>query len=249
MSDAFDAKAQWFDDHYSTTRGRVRLTLLLERLGAILPPPPAKVLDAGGGSGVVSVPLAERGYDVTLLDPSDGMLRIAREHADARGVELTIEQGAIDNARVARIGAFDAICCHAVLMYVEDPLSALATLRSVAKEGAVLSLLEKNRDGLSMRPGLKGDYVEASRVLDDPIASGNLGIPNRSRSFDEWHRLLDGARWHVESWVGIRLFSDGAPDHLPAERFDELVALEREAGRRDTYRSIARLIHIAARGV
>ena len=44
-----------------------------------LPPAPATVLDVGGGAGHQSFPLAEAGYDVTLLDPSQAMLDKARE--------------------------------------------------------------------------------------------------------------------------------------------------------------------------
>jgi hypothetical protein len=37
----FTGKSDWFDDHYrTTTRGRVRLQLVLDRLEPRLPPPP-----------------------------------------------------------------------------------------------------------------------------------------------------------------------------------------------------------------
>lgn len=49
-SEAFDQKARWFDNHSASVRGRVRLTLVLERLAEIPPPSPASVIDAGGGS-------------------------------------------------------------------------------------------------------------------------------------------------------------------------------------------------------
>jgi S-adenosylmethionine-dependent methyltransferase len=245
----FDDRAEWFDAHYGTTRGRVRLQLVLERLHETLPPPPARVLDVGGGSGVVAVPLAEQGYAVTLLDPSEGMLEVARTRIEAAGVELTIIHGSIDDIAASTKGSFDAICCHAVLMYVDDADGALHVLRSAARDGAVLSLLEKNREGLAIRPGLRGDYLEALRVLDDPVAAGNLGIPNRSRSMEEWRGLLDAAGWRFDSAVGIRLFSDLADDDLADEAFEQLVRLEREAGRHDRYRAVARLIHLSATAV
>ncbi len=134
-------------------------------------------------------------------------------------------------------------------MYVDDPGGSLKVLRSMARDGAVLSLLEKNRDGLAMRPGLRGDHEEALRVLDDPVAAGNLGIPNRSRSMEEWRGLLDDTGWRLDSAAGIRLFSDLADDDLPDEAFEQLLRLEREAGRRDPYRAIARLIHLSATAV
>jgi SAM-dependent methyltransferase len=244
---SFDDKAEWFDEHYDTTRGRVRLTLLLERLAETLPPPPASVLDVGGGTAIVAVPLAERGYRVTMLEPSDGMLEVARGRIAASDADVDVIQGGIEAVTDLVTGPFDAICCHAVLLYLDGPPHQhLAALRSVARTGAVLSLLEKNRHGLVMRPGLRGDYAEAIRVLDDPVASGNLGIPNRARWVVEWAEQLSMAGWRMDSWVGIRLFSDLAPDDLPAERFDELLTLEREAGRRPEYRRVARLVHISA---
>jgi S-adenosylmethionine-dependent methyltransferase len=78
---------------------------------------------------------------------------------------------------------------------------------------------------------------------------GNLGIPNRSRSIHEWRDLLGAAGWRFDSAVGIRLFSDLADDDLPDETFEQLLRLEREAGRRDRYRAIARLIHLSATAV
>jgi S-adenosylmethionine-dependent methyltransferase len=242
----FDARAEWFDAHYGTTRGRIRLGLLMERIASSFPPPPARILDAGGGSGVVAIPLAERGHEVTLLDPSEGMLRVARRRIDHAGVDARAIAGSIDDLAARAPGPYNAICCHAVLMYLDDPEAALRTLRSHATAGAVLSLLEKNRDGLALRPGLRGDYEEAIRVLESPFAVGNLGIPNRARSVDEWQELLAATGWTAGSWVGVRLFSDLAPDDLSPERFEQLEDLEREAGRRDPYRSVARLIHIVA---
>ncbi len=249
MTPTFDERAEWFDRHYSTTRGRVRAALVLERLADILPPPPGTVLDVGGGSGAIAVPLATDGYGVTVLDPSTAMLDLAGRHAADAGVELRLVPGGVEMLAELAPGPFDAICCHAVLLYLDDPGAHLAALRGVVAAGATLSLLEKNRLALAMRPGLRGDYAEAIRVLDDPVATGNLGIENRSRSVDEWTELLEQTGWRLDSWVGIRLFSDLAPDDLDPVAYWQLLTLEREAGRREPYRSAARLVHLSATAV
>ncbi|MEP7060425.1 MAG: methyltransferase domain-containing protein [Actinomycetota bacterium] len=249
MASPFDDKARWFDEHYGSTRGQVRLRLVLERIDASFPAAPGRVLDAGGGSGAFAIPLAERGYEVTLLEPSKGMLEVARERVSASDVDLAVVEGSLDDRPPLASAPFDAVCCHAVLLYLDDPGAALSALRTNSRPGAVLSLLEKNRDGLSIRPGLTGDFDEAIRLLDDPVASGDLGIQNRSRSVDEWDVLLRGSGWAPESWVGVRLFSDSAPEDLAPERFERLLTLEREAGGRDPYRGVARLVHITARAV
>ena len=245
----FDERADWFDRHYATTRGRVRLALLLERLDETLPAPPARILDAGGGSGAVAVPLAERGYAVTILEPSEGMRRVASERLAATGLDVGIVAGSIEDAPSRALGPFDAVCAHAVLLYTDDPVRELRRLRSVTRDDGILSLLEKNRDALSMRPGLSGAFEEARRVLDDPVAAGNLGIRNRSWSVREWERKLADSGWRLDSWAGVRLFSDGAADDLSPDAFDALLAHERDAGRRDPYRAVSRLVHLSATAV
>jgi ubiquinone/menaquinone biosynthesis C-methylase UbiE len=41
----------------------------MELLARYLPAPPARILDVGGGTGVHAIWLAERGYEVHLIDP------------------------------------------------------------------------------------------------------------------------------------------------------------------------------------
>src|SRR5437763_4274885 len=56
----------------------VRSMELLERL---LPAPPARVLDVGGGPGTYGAPLARRGYRVHLVDPMPLHVEQARQAA------------------------------------------------------------------------------------------------------------------------------------------------------------------------
>jgi hypothetical protein len=116
-------------------------------------------------------------------------------------------------------------------MYVEKPATCLRDLRSLANRGAILSLLEKNRDGIALRPALR-DYREAKRLLDDAVSTGRLGVENVARTVEEWVALLSQTGWHALDWAGVRLFSDTAPDDLSPEEFDALLNLEREAGTR-----------------
>lgn len=247
MTDRFAGKADWFDSHYESTRGRVRLSLVLERLRSGLPTPPARILDAGGGTGAFAIPLAKDGYDVTLLDASAEWIQLASEKAARSGVSVACILGSVEDASDAVQPPFDAILCHALLMYVEKPATCLRDLRSLANRGAILSLLEKNRDGIALRPGLSGDYREAKRLLDDAVSTGRLGVENVARTVEEWVALLSQTGWHVLDWAGVRLFSDTAPDDLSPEEFDPLLNLEREAGTRESYRRVARLLHLLAR--
>jgi len=60
-------------------KGYVRTCVMHQRLLEHLAAPPAPVLDVGGGAGHQSFPLAQAGYDVTLLDSSPAMLDKARQ--------------------------------------------------------------------------------------------------------------------------------------------------------------------------
>src|SRR5919197_5879182 len=67
------------DEAYASVKGYVRTYVMHQQLLEHLPAPPAPVLDVGGGAGHQSFPLAQAGYDVTLLDPSPAMLDKARQ--------------------------------------------------------------------------------------------------------------------------------------------------------------------------
>lgn len=247
MEDRFAGKAEWFDEHYRSVRGRVRLELVLERLGRALPPPPVDILDAGGGTGAFAIPLARLGHKVTMLDQSAEWLERARASAAAAGVDLRLVNAGLESLADADLGRFKVILCHAVLMYVEEPKDALRALRAAAAPNAVLSLLEKNRDGIALRPGLRGDYVEARRLLSERESVGGLGVANRALSVDEWQVMLRETGWSPDDWVGVRLFSDLAPDDLDTDAYAGLVELERAAGALDPYRQVSRLVHVIAR--
>jgi S-adenosylmethionine-dependent methyltransferase len=117
---------QFADEAYASVKGRVRTYVLHQQLLAHLPPPPAPVLDVGGGAGHQSFPLAQAGYDVTLLDPSAAMLDKAQQRlgrlAAAAQRRVTLVQADGEHADEAVDGRrFAAVLCHGVLGYLEQP--------------------------------------------------------------------------------------------------------------------------------
>ncbi|SDT82980.1 Methyltransferase domain-containing protein [Streptomyces sp. TLI_053] len=75
------------------TVGTIELMRTQEILRVHLPPPPASVLDVGGGPGVHARLLADRGYRVLVIDPVERHVRQARalglaaEVGDARSLD------------------------------------------------------------------------------------------------------------------------------------------------------------------
>jgi SAM-dependent methyltransferase len=104
-----------------------------------LPPPPARVLDAGAGTGAIALLAAELGYEVTALDLSERMLAKAETKAAERGLEISLVVGAADEPPD---GPFDAVIERHVLWTMPDPFATLGAWRTVAGPGGRLVLFE-----------------------------------------------------------------------------------------------------------
>jgi 2-polyprenyl-3-methyl-5-hydroxy-6-metoxy-1,4-benzoquinol methylase len=78
-----EVRAFYADGFREDDRLRLRAYGVLERvrtqelLARFLPPPPATVLDVGGGTGVHAEWLAGLGYDVQLIDPVEQHVAVA----------------------------------------------------------------------------------------------------------------------------------------------------------------------------
>lgn len=105
-------------------------------LAAHLPPPPARILDVGAGTGFLAIAMARLGHDVTALDLSSGMLARLVESAGRAGIDVSVVQGP---AHEPPGGPFDAVTERHLLWTLPDPRAALAAWRSVAPTGRLLS--------------------------------------------------------------------------------------------------------------
>ena len=104
-------------DHYASLRGRVRTHVIHEHLLAHLPPPPARLVDVGGGAGTQSIPLARLGHPVTIVDSSPAMLAraseaLATEPAAVRDRIRLVEADAERAPAVLGRHGFDGVLCH-----------------------------------------------------------------------------------------------------------------------------------------
>ena len=104
-------------------------------LRRLLPAPPATVLDAGAGTGFLSLLLAGQGYQVTALDLSSGML--AALQAKAARLGLTVRTVNADAASPPAEN-FDAVVERHLLWTLPDPAAALAAWRTAAPSGRLV---------------------------------------------------------------------------------------------------------------
>jgi len=72
-------------------------------------PPGGRVLDVGCGPGRHSIELAQRGYRVVGIDPSEAMIEAARARAGMAGVSPDFQQA--DGESIVSLEGFDAAIC------------------------------------------------------------------------------------------------------------------------------------------
>ncbi|MFC5906392.1 class I SAM-dependent methyltransferase [Streptacidiphilus monticola] len=211
---------------------------------------PLRVLDVGCGQGTQALRLARAGHAVTGIDPDPVTLAAARAAVavEPPQVQSRITLHAGDGADCGRWfgpGSFDAVLCHGVLMYLEDPEPLLASLARVLGPGGLLSVLCRNADALAMRPALTGDWTAALAAFDGVHYTNRLGLPTRADRLADLARTLTELQVPLRSWFGVRVFCDTVPDDAPLPPdLPELLAVEERAGAADPYRGVAALLHV-----
>ena len=247
---------QFADGAYTTVKGRVRTYVMHQQLLEHLPEPPATVLDVGGGAGHQSCPLAQAGYEVTLLDPSAAMLDKARQRLERLPDEVqrrvTFLQADGENTVEAVDGrSFDAVLCHGVLGYLEDPEPLVDQLCQCT--GGVLSIMSGNANTSAVRPALERRWEDALAAFDATEEVGVLGVPTRGDTLEHLSGVLQSRGVKPLRWYGVWLFTDWLDfsgtelDVTDSKQLAAIAAVELEASRRDPYRQLSRPFHLVGR--
>jgi len=120
-------------------RHRTEFAVTLRALEKHLPPPPARVLDCGGGPGRYAIELARQGYEVTLFDSSSECLQMAGEKTQEAGVTITAyEHGTATDLSRFPDESFDAVLLMGPLYHLleeAERLRALVEAQRVLKPG------------------------------------------------------------------------------------------------------------------
>lgn len=138
------------------------------------------LLDAGCGTGSLSLALAETGHQVTGIDFAPAMIAEAKEKAELSGLPVSF---AVMDAVSPDFepGSFDAITCRQVLWALPDRKAALENWANLLRPDGHLILIE----GLFA----SGNGMAEDEVLDIlPASLEHLG----TRDLAQNHRLWGG---------------------------------------------------------
>ncbi|QMV23810.1 methyltransferase domain-containing protein [Streptomyces sp. SCUT-3] len=212
------------------------------------------VLDAGGGTGNFAVRAAGMGHRVTVVDPSpDALFALERRAAEAGVADLVrgVQGDAHGLLDVVGAGAHDAVLCHGVLEYVDDPAEAVHNVVGALRPTGVVSVLAANRNGAVLARALAGHFAEARRGLSDPHGRwGDADPVPRRFTEDGLADLVTAAGLEVAAVHGVRVFADLVPGSLADAEpgaTEALLQLEEAAAGIPAFRAIATQLHLLAR--
>ena len=171
----FDAISGVFDTWLETLQGRVYGHVTWQHLQHQLPESSGSlVLDAGGGTGRWTVPLAKKGYRIVLCDISPGMLQRACDKIRKESVSHRACATLQNLEALAFAGeTFDFVLCEDGPLSMCDAPKAVGELRRVLKPGA------------RIWASVVGRYVMALRRLQkDPEEA--VALATGARSFTSY---------------------------------------------------------------
>ena len=141
-----DAAATWDDDPGHEKR-QVAVAEAIEK--AVDLDQRMSALDVGGGTGRLSILLAELVGSVLVTDPSAGMVRVARERIETAGLGDRVRAVQADLTADHLDGAYDVVWSSMALHHVQDLDALLRSVAGLLVDGGRLCIadLEEDPDG------------------------------------------------------------------------------------------------------
>lgn len=240
----FDAIATKFEHNiYGSTKGKLRHELFLHHLNKTLDlhSKPLTVLDAGGGTGEMTLAMLALGHQLTLSDISAETLMLAKAKFGAKDKVAIIQQDILNLAPTQ----YDLVICHAVLEWLKTPLPVIAKLVSLVKPGGYLSLSFFNQDAQRFSNIFYGnfDYVEQGMKVKNQVRLN----PNNPQRPQDILAFVATMPLKVIHQTGIRCFHDYLKDKSQqTSHYEQIKRLEIQYGEQHPYLWLGKYFMIIA---
>jgi ubiquinone/menaquinone biosynthesis C-methylase UbiE len=169
----WNERAKRYDEWYETFEGAIEHHMDWKLLKEQIPQNrDVRILDATGGTGRITLPLAKMGYSVTLCDISPGMLSVARQKLLRAGVLNKVE---IYECDVCELHFADET--FDFVLYWDGKIEAAKEVIRVTKKGGKISMFLMNKYGAAI-----------SRFRKDPDSALALLRSKSSYVYDKEER-------------------------------------------------------------
>jgi S-adenosylmethionine-dependent methyltransferase len=209
----FDHKMSNWKREQALPWGRLKYQVVQANLEKHMGPGPMRILDAGGGNGTDSIPLARKGNPVDVVDFSAEMLSDLREQLAGEGLEGRVSGHLVELGELGRLfpeSSFDLVLCHNVFQYIQDVSGLLESLFRLLKPGGMISVVSVNRySSPYLSAFLDGDLEEACDVLGGHAYQARIfDLPMKTYCAAEMMEIMGEAGFTMEADYGIRCLCD-----------------------------------------
>ena len=181
--------------------------------------PGDQVLDVGCGTGTLAVQAAQKGAQVIGIDQSPAMLKLAREKAQASGVEVDFRHAQAQSLDLEK--KFDVVAATFTLSEIspDEAEMVVADLAEHLKPGGKLIVADEARPTKAFQRFVSGFQRAVVALLTFLI------IEERPTRLHNLRALLEGAGLAV---TDEQFFQNGALRLVVAERRDPIARPKRE---------------------
>jgi 2-polyprenyl-6-hydroxyphenyl methylase / 3-demethylubiquinone-9 3-methyltransferase len=137
---------QWWDIEGLCKPLHIINPLRLEFITAQQTLPGQKVIDIGCGGGILTETLAKKGAQVTGIDKSNSLIKVAKKHAEGNQFSIKYYHTDAESHAKNHSQSFDVVCCMELLEHVPDPNSLIKACSNLAKPGASIFFSTINRN-------------------------------------------------------------------------------------------------------
>jgi len=197
----FTARSRYWKNLYEDislygTIHQERRAIALAWISELAPPQASHILEVGCGAGLLAVELARRGYIVTAIDSSEGMVELALAHAAEAGVHERLTVSISDaHALPFPTASYDLVIALGVIPWLHSPAAALTEMARVVKPDGFVLFNSDNRFRLNhvidpwFTPVLAPLKQVAKRIALK-LGYAERGAPNHYYSYTTLERLL-----------------------------------------------------------